>query len=302
MIGKSGYYLRQTAANIRGEWTASLLTVLVVTISFIIFGAFLLAGRNVEGFFEHFAGNVQIVFYMDDAASAEQIGALTKSLREDGRVKTATYISSQAALERLRRELLDAPEFLEGLTESPIPPSIEVEMKATLDQRPDLSRMVETYGRRPGVASVDAGDEFSDAFARVLAGMWMGGSVVAIFLTLSAVFIVANTIRLTIIRRRHEIDNMRLVGATNAFVNVPFLLEGVAVGVTGAAMATLALFIVYRWLVLPALLDAAVMSVFTGFNPRFLSAPMVLAALFLGAFVGWLGAQMSVGRYLKGAG
>ncbi|MCC6160554.1 MAG: ABC transporter permease [Deltaproteobacteria bacterium] len=301
MVGgaRIAFFARQAASNIRGEALATALSVAVVAISFLIFGAFVLLGQNMSGFFEHFAGQVQMVVYLRDDVSAAQIEDLSNALRAEPGVDTVSYLSSAAALERLRRDLLDAPEFLEGITESPIPASLEVAFRADFAERPNLRPVADRYRGRPGVASVDSGDEFSDAFAQVLAAIWAGGSVVAVFLMLSAVFIVANTIRLTIIRRRGEIENMRLVGATNAFVNAPFLIEGTFVGFVGAALAVGIQYVLYRLVALPAIINASVLSVLTGFDPSFLSSTLVFAGPALGAFVGLLGAQMSVGRYLK---
>jgi cell division transport system permease protein len=293
------FFLRRAAANMAGERTATLLTLTVVIISFFIFGAYATIGVNLVGFVDHFAGHAQIVFYLKDGADGAQIEALQKSLKEEPDVQEVAYLTSQQALERLKRDLADAPEFLESLQESPVPASVEVKTRSAYRERPDLTGLIEKAKAYPIVESVDAGDEFSDAFARILSGMWAAGGIIAIFLMLSAIFIVANTIRLTIIRRRDEIENMRLVGATNAFVKAPFLIEGVIVGAVGAAAAIAVLYLLYRYLFIPAVIQGPALTVFTDFNPQFLRSSMVLAGIALGAFVGIVGAQLSVGRYLK---
>jgi len=298
MIGRLWYFFRRALANMKGEGTAAFLTFMVVTISFIIFGAYVALGANVAGFMEGFSGNVQIVFYLNDDAEPAAIKSLVKSLGAEREVKKARFIGSREALQRLKRDLVGAPEFLAGLEESPLPASVEVELRAPFRGNPDLGRILSRYRDVSIIESIDAGDDFTDAFARVLAGIWLAGVVIAVFLMASAVFIVANTIRLTIIRRRDEIDNMRLVGATNRFVKAPFLIEGVLVGAAGAAFAALGLYLIYLFVLIPATVTAPVISVLTGFEPRFLSLRMVLGGIGLGAIVGYVGAQLSIGRYL----
>ncbi|MBZ0271691.1 ABC transporter permease [bacterium] len=299
MSVRPGYFVGRAFANMRAERTATTLTLLVVTISFLIFGAYMMLGFNVQGFVDHFAGEIQIVYYLREGVPAADGRRLAAEIEREANVRKARYISERESLDRLRRELIDAPELLDGLTASPIPASIEVTLAAAARDKAGYDDLVRRYETRPIVESVDAGDEFTDAFARVVAGMWAGGIVIALFLMLSAIFIVANTIRLTIIRRRDEIDNMRLVGATNTFVKTPFLIEGILVGALGAILAGATLWALHFAIVMPWTVTTSVLTVLTRFEPRFLPAEFLAAGLGLGAFVGLVGAQLSVGRYLK---
>ncbi|MCZ7582250.1 MAG: permease-like cell division protein FtsX [Deltaproteobacteria bacterium] len=270
MTGAPLYFFRRALANIAGERTATGLTLSVVTISFLIFGVYVTIAQNAAHFMSDFAGRVQIVFDLRRDADALAGEALASKLRAEPQVAEARYVSPADALDRLRRDLTHAPDLLHALTESPLPASVEVTLKAEYRERPDIARLIERYAHAPIVDAVDAGDEFMDAFTRVLAGIWVAGVVIGAFLMVSAVFIVANTIRLTIIRRRGEIENMRLVGATNAFVKAPFLIEGILVGATGALAAAGGLYLLYRFILVPVAVSAPVISVFTGFEPVFL--------------------------------
>ncbi|MCB9477966.1 MAG: ABC transporter permease [Deltaproteobacteria bacterium] len=293
------YFLRNAAANIRGELVASLLTLAVVTISFVILGAYVLVGMNVSRYVDEFAGQIQIIFYLEKDATAAEVETFVAKLREHPTVRRATYVTPAEALVRLQQDLADAPEFLQDLEESPVPASVEVELAGSFRHRPEVEPLVNAFSQFRVVESVDAGDEFDKAFSRILTGLWLSGVVIGIFLMISAVFIVANTIRLTIIRRREEIENMRLVGATNAFVKAPFLIEGIAMGAGGAMLALVLLLVVHRFVMVPMTLEGPALSVFTGFDWQFAPARFLFIAVALGALIGWIGAQFSVGRYLK---
>lgn len=299
MIRSVAYFLKRSLANMRGEGVATLLTLMVVTISFLILGTYITLGLNLSRFVDYFAGHVQVVLYLDKEVSAEEVDALIRALSAEDQVVKVSYMTGEQALARMRVDLADAPDFLRGVEELSIPPSLEVELGVDFYQRPNLKEIVEKYRHAAGVDSIDAGDEFTDAFARLLAGLWFAGSAIAVFLMFSAMFIVANTIRLTIIRHRDEIENMRLVGATNFFVTTPFLIEGVLVGAAGALFAWVMLFALFRGLILPFVADAPAMSIMSGFDPSFMPIPLLALQMVMGAVVGFLGAQLSVGRYLR---
>ncbi len=299
MFGKIVRIIGRALTNIRQEGFAAFLTLLVVMISFLILGAYIILALNISNFIRHFAGHVQVVVYLKEGISAAQVNELTKSLSNEPDVVEVVYIPGEKAIERLKADLSDSLEFLAGIEDIKVPASLEIELGVDFHERPDLKQMIERYSMAPGVESVDAGDEFSDAFARLIAALWASGIVIAVFLMFSAIFIVANTVRLTIVRRRDEIDNMRLVGATNAFVKMPFLIEGIIVGSLGAAVALSLLYLLYASLILPFIVDAPSMSLLSGFHPAFLTLTMSLGQVLFGALIGLFGAQISVGRYLK---
>ena len=299
MLGRIARFFYRALANMRQEGLAAFLTLVVVMISFLILGAYITFGLNVSNFIRHFAGHVQVVFYLDSDVTGSQISDLTRALGTEKDVVEVTYIPRDQAIARLKRDLAEAMDFLVGLEDIQAPASLEVELGVDFHTRPDLRSMIERYSQAPGVESVDAGDEFSDAFARLIAGLWASGIVIAIFLMFSAVFIVANTVRLTIVRHKDEIDNMRLVGATNAFVKTPFLIEGIIVGSLGAAAALSLLYLIYKFIVFPFVANAPAMSLLSGFTPEFPSLLISFAQVFFGALIGFFGAQISVGRYLK---
>ncbi len=116
-------------------------------------------------------------------------------------------------------------------------------------------------------------------------------------LLLATVLIISNTIKLTIYSRAQEIEIMKLVGATNLFIRIPFFIEGIILGLTGSLIALGLLFLGYKMLVLAL---ASKYSVFFGtFNPIFLPHPMSSALITLGVLIGLGGCALSMGRFLK---
>ena len=226
--------VRSLSTNI-ATTAAATLTMFVALVVVGVFFVVLFVFQDFASTAEDQVGEVEV--FLQSTATDKDVNALRSELEGAQYVESVTYVSEADALAHAKEIFKDNPRILENLAGNPFPPSL----KAKLSDSSKAELVAQRMKGKPGVASVeDGGKEGKQigAFARLV--QW-GSLVVAIFLTIAATALVANTIRLSIFARRREIEVMKLVGASNSFVRVPFMIEGLLCGVFAAVGAIVVL-------------------------------------------------------------
>jgi cell division transport system permease protein len=207
-------------------------------------------------------------------------------------VKSVVYLSKAAALASMKRQLGKDNNVFKQLPVNPLPASIEVHL-----HDPNQAKAVAaTVRNRPGVDSVNYGGKTADRVLRVGATIEAVVGGLILILAIAAVLLIANTIRLSIHSRRREIEVMKLVGATNWFVRLPFIIEGMLCGLVGAAVAIALLYASYvgllrSWIQGSDLSSSQVQAI----SFWLLGALLLIAGTGLGA----VGSGLTLRRYLR---
>ena len=295
--GQFGYFLARALTNIRQNLFVSLVTVVTITLALLIISLFLLVYSNLEGVADDWSKRVQITTYFDSELSSGDLAVLkgrTQSLNGTDRVD---YVSREEAMKRFRSRLKGQEALLDGVQADVLPASLEI----TLKRGSRSSEAIEAYAaqlkRVPGISEVQYGAEWVRRFSTFMNFMRVVGFLLGSFLVLAGIFIVSNTIKLTIYARKDELEVLGLVGATRFFIKAPFLIEGILQGAAGALFAVILLACCYL-----AFLHNA--GNFLSFNPgnmglTFLSFPQ-LAGIFCGGIaVGFLGSLASLKRFVS---
>jgi cell division transport system permease protein len=230
---KVDYVLKETGRNIiRNPWL-TIATVLCVTVSVALVGASLLTRQGVQNATLQWRGGVEFIVYMNPEATQDQIDAVQRALDENPQVDSYDFLNKDAAYEEFRQLFeRDSPELVDSVTPDVLPTSFKV--RPTDTSSAVVRGLQQQFGERPGVREVVAATEAIRAIERIsnLLSLVMVG--VAIVLSIAALVLIGNTIQTAIFSRRREIEVMKLVGATNWFIRVPFMLEGVVQGVVGS--------------------------------------------------------------------
>ena len=210
-----------------------------------------------------------------------------------GRRVASSLISREQALERFRRGVGRGAALLEGLSENPLPASLEISLAAAaaLVRGPGARRR-RASRELPGVADVASGRDWVEGYLRGVALVRGVGTGLGVILALASLLIIANTIRLAVLSRRDELEILSLVGASRSFVAAPFLIEGWLQGALGGALALAALYAIFR-LVLPGL-EFGLELVLGGVEPRFFELRECLALVLAGSGLGLFGAGVAV--------
>lgn len=290
-----GYFVRRALLNIRQNPVISSVTVLTIALALMIVGVFLLISVNLEGVSVRWSEKIQIIVYFQDEPSPQvrtDLRSRISSLPETQRVEE---VSRAEAMSRFRERLKGQETLLDGVSPDILPSSLEITLRKPHRTPEGVARYVEKLRQIPGMGEIQYGEEWVKRFASFIAIVRAIGLLVALFLFITVVFIVSNTIRLTIFARRDELEILSLVGATRMFIRLPFLIEGVIQGAAGGGMAivVLSLFYLARFGGESSFLPHSLVG-----NMLFLS-PLQLALLWFGGILlGFIGSLTSLRRFM----
>jgi len=285
---------RRAAVNLWRAPVLSLVSVLTIGLSLFIGATFVLGLFTARTLLTSWGAEPSMTLYLDPATSDADARALSQQIRGRGDLEVQ-YVDAKAALNRLRSDLGELGGALDGLTQNPLPPSLEIRPRAPLPGS-SLRLLAAELGQMRGVHDVEYGREWLDKLEALGSSLRAFGAGALLAVIGAALMVVANTIRLAVYARRDEIEIMKLVGATDTYVRAPFLMEGALQGLLGAAVAVGAVLSAQQWL-LPHASQA--FSFAAG-----ASAPQMLPAyagglLAAGALVGFFGSWIAVARFLK---
>jgi len=285
---------RRAAVNLWRAPLPSLISVLTIGLSLFLGATFVLGLFTARTLLTSWGAQASMTLYLDPSANDAAARALSQEIRARGDLDVQ-YVDPAAALRRLRGDLGELGPALDGLTQNPLPASLEIRPRVPM-AAPSLRVLASELGHMPGVKDVEFGRDWLDKLEALGSGLraFAAGALLAVIG--AALLVVANTIRLAVYARRDEIEIMKLVGATDGYVRAPFLLEGALQGLLGAAVAVGAVLVAQHWL-LPRASQAFAFA-------AGVSAPQLLpvhaaAVLAAGALVGFAGSWMAVARFLK---
>ena len=229
------YTLRETFSNLRRNPLMTMAAILTVAVSLSLVGGALLLKQGVTRATLQWRGGVELSIFMKPDASEAQNTAVEAELSNLPQVQRFTYVDQEASFNEFKQMFSNDPSTTEGITPADLPPSYRVVPKEAEFVEPIGSRFEE----RPGVFSVAYAKDTIDTLLKVTRIIQMAIYTMAGVLLISATLLILNTIQLAIFARRREIGVMKLVGATNWFIRVPFMLEGLVQGLVGGAIAAM---------------------------------------------------------------
>jgi len=289
----SEYFIREVLISLRRNNWMSFASVGTVAVSLFVLGVFMLLVLNMNRLASTLESQVQIsVYFQDDIKDSVRDKVEEDILAMQG-IESVRYVSKDEAMERLKERLGDQKYLLDALEEkNPLPDSLEVTVK--------MPEMVETAAnsivKMDGVEEAKYGQDVVEHLFDITRLMRIFGLALMVLLAGATLFIISNTIRLTVFARRKEIAIMKYVGATDWFIRWPFLLEGMVLGFIGGIIAALALRSFY------AAMAAKIYSTLTFFPlmPQYPFMNYVSVAIIVsGMVIGTIGSTISLKRFLK---
>ncbi len=295
--GRFSYFAVRAVTNIRQNIFVNVLTVGTITLALLIIAFFLLMFVNLKGLADNWSTRVQVTAYFDQELSPPELAALKSRIQALPGTDRIVYITKEEAVKRFRARLKGQESLLEGITPDVLPASLEIGLKRDSRSNEAVEAYVAQLKKIPVIKEVQYGEEWVKRFSTFMNFMRLVGLLLGGFLLLAVVFIVSNTIKLTIYARKEELELLSLVGATRLFIKAPFLIEGVLQGVAGAVLALAALVVSYF-----AFLHNA--GNFLSFSPAdaglsFLPVEYVAGIFFGGILLGFLGSLTSLKRFIN---
>ena len=292
-IRTSEYFIREVFMSLRRNNWMSLASIGTVAVSLFIFGMFLMLVLNMNKMAESLESQVQINVYLEDSVDREQARDIESDLKELEGVQVVTFVTKDEAMEKFKERLGDQKTLLEALDETnPLPDSFEV-----MITQPDLVKnAAATIEKWEGVESAKYGQDVMEHLFDITRLIRIFGFTLMLVLAFATLFIISNTIRLTVFARRKEIAIMKYVGATDWFIRWPFVLEGMVLGLMGSIISAIALRLVYTGIAEKIYSTLAFFPLIP--EEPFLSY-ITIVVILSGMAIGSVGSAVSIKKFLK---
>ncbi len=287
MIRRWLYIFDEAFRTVRRHKGLTSISVVIMSLSLLMLAVFLLATDNVLKLVGQAQDEMKLYVYIEEGAGQGTIEKLHGQILSQAEVATVAFVSREEALADFREQLGSDADMLSALRVNPLPNSFWVSPKAAHKTRDDMVALAARIEGMAGVEEVRYGKEFLDKFASIVQGIYTVDIVVGFIVILSAVFIIANAVRLTVMSRRKTIEILKLVGATNPFIVAPFIIEGAFQGGIAAVLSLLLLRIVTE-------VSSNILPDITFFS---LEKSLVFMATCV--VIGSLGSFMALRRYLQ---
>jgi cell division transport system permease protein len=294
MWTRISYFSRETLVSLRRNVLMTVAGIATVAVSLMLFGGILTLSKWVDHGTERIKGGVTLEIFMTVDATEQQIADVQEALGKDPNVKSFRHLTKNDAFTEFKRIFRRNPDLVNSITAQDLPESFRV-----APEKAELTDTVKAaYRTSLGVDSVDTpGDALRGLIDVTNKVRWIFIGISGMLL-LSSLFLIVNTIRLATFARRREIEVMKLVGASNWFVRVPFLAEGMVQGLVGAGIAILAVLALKHFGFDQAFNDRG--SFFSDFYVTTGDVTMIaFFVLLVGIFIGGVGGFIGLRRFLK---
>lgn len=287
------YYIREVFISLRRNNWMSVASIGTVAVSLFIFGMFLMMVMNMNKLAENMESQVQINVYLLDKVDREQARDIEKDLKEIEGVESVGFVTKDEAMERFKDRLGDQKTLLDALDETnPLPDSFEITVT-----NPDLVKTAaEKMEKIDGVECAKYGQDVMEHLFEITRLLRIFGFTLMLVLAFATLFIISNTIRLTVFARRKEIAIMKYVGATDWFIRWPFVMEGMVLGLFGSIIAAMVLRTAYT-----AMAEKVYDTL--AFFPLIPEQPFLtyitIVVVISGMVVGAIGSAVSIKKFLK---
>ena len=273
-------------------------SLMIMCATMMIFGLFFLIGENVNYMVKEIEAEQGMQVFMVKDATEEQIQKLGEQIKELDYVAKTEFVSKEQAYNIVKEKYGDYGRFLEGYTIEKNP--FKVSYVVTLT---DLSKSEEVRAqieKLDNVNNIEMRDKTINALVGIANGIrWISAGILVLLIVIS-IFIIANTIKLTVHARRKEISIMKYVGATNGFIRWPFIVEGILIGIVSAMISILILGVSYNFIV-GKIMESSVTSMINITLLQFSDIFVLVVAVYLGLGIGigCIGSAISMRKYLK---
>lgn len=297
MISFWGYAMRRALRNMKGNLFPNLTTIAVIGISLLIFLSFSLIAFNLTSLLKVWEEKFEVIAYLKKGTSLSEVETILRQIRQLDGVETVNYLSPFDAMAFLESRLGRQKNLLEGVQPAILPASIEIRLKKDYWGQTRIGDVVAHLKEVSQIEEIQYGQEWIETFSVIVHLVRLTQWILGGLLLAAIIFIVSNTLQLTIASRREEIEAMQMVGAKPAFIQVPFYVEGLIQGVLGAGMAMGLLYLLYKVVLLTV---TPVMKGWMAGIPILFLPPETIAWILCGGIViGLFGSFVASMRFLR---
>ena len=291
-----GYLIGEGFSNVFKNKKSTGASLMIMCATMIIFGIFLILGENINHFVDQIKSEQGFQVFLKKDATDDEIQKVGEEIRAINGVSTAEYKDKTYALNTMKEKLGDKSELIEGYGPDYFPPSYVVTL-TDLNMSKDVQNKIMEFDN---VTKITSSDKTVSTLLSLARGIKAVTGVILVLLIVISIFIISNTIKLTVHARRKEISIMKYVGATNNFIRWPFIVEGMIIGILASAISIVIVGGAYSILAEQAV-NAGFMKTINmslvGFKDMISS--IIFVYMLLGIGIGALGSVISMRKYLK---
>lgn len=292
-----GYLLSEGFRNVFNNKKSAGASLAIMCATMLIFGFFFVIIENINNMITKLEEQQGIQVFIQKEATDAQIEEIGEQIKSLNGVNTITYVSKEDALNTMREKLKNKQSLLEGWDEdNPFRASYVI----TLTDLKESSNIQDQISKLDNIYSIESRDDTINALVSIANGVKIVSGVILLLLVLISIFIIANTIKLTVHARRKEISIMKYVGATDNFIRWPFVIEGIIIGIIAALISITVLAIVYA-IISNSFANSSMMQKI-GVNLLSFNSMLnllIIVYLIMGIGIGALGSSLSMRKYLK---
>ncbi len=291
-----GYLIGEGFSNVFKNKKSTGASLMIMCATMIIFGIFLILGENINHFVDEIKSEQGFQVFLNKDATDEEIQKVGEEIKALDGVSTAEYKDKEYALNTMKEKLGDRAELIEGYGPDYFPPSYVVTL-TDLNMSKDVQNKIMKFDN---VTKITSSDQTVSTLLGLARGIKLVTGIILALLIVISIFIISNTIKLTVHARRKEISIMKYVGATNNFIRWPFIVEGMIIGIFASVISIVIVGGAYSLLAEQAVnaqfMQAINMSL-VGFKDMISS--IIFVYMLLGIGIGALGSVISMRKYLK---
>jgi cell division transport system permease protein len=296
-IALVGFVARRVRQSLWQSFWTHILTAGTLAMTLFVFGAFIMVQVNLEQLLKGWGDQLQITSYLNKQLGADGLAKLVERVRSFPEVERVQYTDQEQAWRDFQTALGTQSGLLDGLPRDLLPASIEITLKQDQRDGAAVEKLAERLKREPEIAIVEYPQEWVERLALITLAVRWAKWIVGGVLFLATFFIVGSTAKLAILARQDEVEIMQLVGASENLVQAPFVLEGMILGLAGAAASVGALWAVY--LVLQNELPALGAWVAPAGELQFLDRSSAGSIVAIGCLLGATGSLFSLRRFIR---
>ena len=292
-----GYLMGDGFRNVFKNKKSTASCLIIMCAAMLIFGIFFAIGENVSHIMKTVTEEQGIQVFLKTDVTESQIKEAKKILEDIDGINSITYVSREEALKQMKAQYQDKASLLEGIPEEQMPPSYIVTL-TDLSKNEDVQ--TEIKDKISYLDEILSSNETISTLMAIAKGIRIVSMILLVILIIISIFIISNTIKLTVYARRKEISIMKYVGATNGFIRWPFIVEGIIIGIISAIISIIIVGLAYNLIINKLMVVEIVKNLeisFVSFADMFNLIIMVYLALGIG--IGIVGSVTSMKKYLQ---
>lgn len=281
------FAIREGFIGLKRNGVVSMIAIGVIFFSLLLFSIFIVITFNLFGVVKYAQSKVEINAFLKDDLPSDTLKALEEKIKKISGVQSVEYVSREDALKELQKEMSNVQELLEALETNPLPSSFRIKLSEGYHSLKEIENIAKKISVFKEVEDVSFGKRFLTRLDMLVKILFIFDLLVGFVISVASIFVVSNTIRLTVISRKDSIEIMQLVGATERMVKAPFIIEGVTEGFIGSILSVLVIYLIYL----------LVRRYFEFYFPHIY---LLSGIVIFGIILGFIGSRNAVNVYISG--